>query len=92
MIDSELIERARAIQIENVLDRHGVRLRGRIERTGPCPECGGQDRFSVNVKKQVFLCRQCDAKGGAIDLEMFLSGIDFQAAVASSRRRRVAGI
>ena len=41
------------------------------EMTGPCPKCGGDDRFSVNVDKGVFQCRICHGKGGAVDLVMF---------------------
>lgn len=41
------------------------------ELTGPCPKCGGDDRFSVNVDKGVFQCRICHGKGGGIDLVMF---------------------
>lgn len=47
------------------LKRHGREL------TGPCPKCGGDDRFSVNVDKGVFQCRICQGKGGGIDLVMF---------------------
>jgi hypothetical protein len=45
----------RSVRIEDELARRGVTLRGRgSERCGPCPQCGGDDRFSVNVKDQVF--------------------------------------
>lgn len=47
------------------LKRHGREL------TGPCPKCGGDDRFSVNVDKGVFQCRICHGKGGGVDLVMF---------------------
>jgi DNA primase len=81
-IPADLIERARSTPIESVAERHGLKLRrAGAERVGPCPICGGTDRFGVNTRKQVFLCRQCGAKGGAIDLEMFLAGSDFRAAV-----------
>jgi hypothetical protein len=73
---------ARSVRIEDELARRGVKLRGRADRCGPCPRCGGDDRFSINVKKQVFNCRQCGAKGGgSIDLVMFLDGCDFNGAV-----------
>jgi hypothetical protein len=81
MIHDDVIARARRTPIEDILERHGIRLRGRAERVGPCPVCGGTDRFSANTKKQLFVCRQCGSKGGAIDLEMFLTGSDFTAAV-----------
>ncbi len=79
MIDAALIERARDTQIEDELSRRGIRLIGRSpELCGPCPKCGGTDRFSINLKKEVFNCRGCGAKGiGSIDLVMFLDGCDF---------------
>jgi Toprim domain/Zinc-binding domain of primase-helicase len=55
---------------------------------GPCPICGGKDRFGINPHKQgkngkpgLFLCRQCGEGGDAIDLERFLSGTKFKDAV-----------
>lgn len=54
------------------------------ERTGPCPRCGGDDRFSVNVRKGQFLCRRCEGDGGKgdeIGLAMFVLGLDFRAAL-----------
>lgn len=36
---------------------------GRNEYSGPCPKCGGQDRFHVNA--QGFFCRQCKYGGDA---------------------------
>ena len=38
--------------------------------------------FGVNVAKQVFNCRGCGGKGrGAVDVVMFLDGVDFTDAV-----------
>jgi len=82
MIDADLIERARSVRIEHELARRGVKLRGRVDRCGPCPRCGGDDRFSVHIGDQVFYCRRCGGKGrGAIDLVIFLDGCDFSGAV-----------
>jgi hypothetical protein len=39
-------ERARAVRIEAEIERRGIKLRGGSERVGPCPKCGGEDRFS----------------------------------------------
>jgi hypothetical protein len=85
MIPADLIECARAVRIEDELARRGITLRGRgSERCGPCPQCGGTDRFSVNIKDQVFNCRRCEGKGrGAVDLVMFLDGSAFKSAVAT---------
>jgi hypothetical protein len=74
-----MIERARAVPIESVIE--GLKLRGRVERCGPCPVCGGDDRFNVNVRKQAFFCRMCGAKGNVIALVQFLDGVDFRKAV-----------
>lgn len=51
--------------------------RGGVEWTGPCPNCGGTDRFSINTRKSQFLCRQCGGKGDEIGLVQFIMGLDF---------------
>ena len=38
---------------------------------GPCPLCGGDDRFYITRDRTRFGCRKCDFKGDAID---FVSG------------------
>jgi phage/plasmid primase-like uncharacterized protein len=81
MIPADLIERAHAVRIEDEIAWRGIKLRGQIDRCGPCPVCGGRDRFSINVRKQVFLCRQCDARGDVIALTQFLDGCDFREAI-----------
>lgn len=48
---------------------------------GPCPVCGGKDRFSIATKKNVFNCRQCSEGGNVIDLVKFAQGVDFIDAV-----------
>jgi phage/plasmid primase-like uncharacterized protein len=48
---------------------------------GPCPACGGHDRFGVNVKKQVWNCRNCRAGGDVIELVQHIDGCDFAAAI-----------
>jgi phage/plasmid primase-like uncharacterized protein len=74
------VERARAVPIERELDRRGVQLDGKIEKCGPCPVCGGDDRFSINVKKRVWNCRQCGVGGDVIKLVEHLDGCEFIAA------------
>lgn len=56
------------------------------ELVGPCPRpgCGGTDRFSVDVRKGVFLCRKCEADGGAGDgiaLVRLVKGLTFPEAL-----------
>jgi hypothetical protein len=55
----------------------GARLEkvGASEWAGPCPLCGGEDRFSVNVQKKVFNCRSSAAGGGSpIDMVIHCTG------------------
>jgi hypothetical protein len=66
-----------------VLRERGVKLRrSGAELTGPCPHCGGRDRFGVNLRKQVFLCRACGARGSVIDLVALLDRCAIREAVA----------
>jgi phage/plasmid primase-like uncharacterized protein len=89
MLSSEQVERARTVPIGDVIDARGIRLRGRVERTGPCPICGGNDRFAVNVKKAIFNCRGCNKGGDVIALVQHLDGVDFREAVAVLAGERV---
>ncbi|WP_454616489.1 DUF7146 domain-containing protein [Bradyrhizobium cenepequi] len=82
---SDWIERARAVSTESVLDGRGILkgLKGRNgQLAGSCPNCGGRDRFGVNLQKGLFNCRGCRTGGGdAIALVRFLDGCDFVRAV-----------
>lgn len=87
-VGSDWIERARAVTTASVLHERGILkgLKGRNgQLAGPCPDCGGNDRFGVNLKKGcggVFHCRGCGASGGdAIALVQFLDGCGFLRAV-----------
>jgi predicted P-loop ATPase len=82
-VNDSWIAKARAVKIEDELARRGFKLRGTIERSGPCPVCGGDDRFSINTKKQIFNCRGCGKGGDVIALAQFLDGGDFTAACAT---------
>jgi phage/plasmid primase-like uncharacterized protein len=79
----EHIDRARAVSIEEEIGRRGIKLRGGIDRCGPCPVCGGTDRFSINIKKQCFFCRSCQVGGDVITMVQHLDGCDFGAAIAT---------
>lgn len=51
------------------------------ELAGPCPKCGGNDRF--HCTDEWFMCRQCHPKrGDAIEFFMWQQGVDFKGAVA----------
>ena len=73
---------ARTIRIEDEIARRGIKLRGGVDRCGPCPRCGGFDRFSINVKKQVWNCRGCSTGGDVIALVQALDGVSFLDAIA----------
>jgi hypothetical protein len=90
MIPADLIEQARSVLIETVIAERGIVLRGTVDRCGRCPHCGGDDRFSINTRKQVFNCRQCGARGGVVDLTMFLDGCDFSEAIERLSGRGIA--
>jgi hypothetical protein len=74
VISTDQIERARSVQIEDEIVRRGITLRGRTERCGPCPLCGGHDRFSINIDKQLWNCRDCCVGGDIIALVQHLDG------------------
>ena len=71
------VDRARAVHIEDELARRNIKVFGKTERDGPCPKCGGDDRFAINVKKQVFNCRGCKTGGDVIDFVRWLDGVGF---------------
>jgi hypothetical protein len=80
MIDAGTIAVARAVRIDDEIARRGIRLRGKVERIGPCPVCGGADRFSINTRKQVFNCRGFGG-GDVIAMVQHLDGCTFAEAV-----------
>src|SRR6516164_346318 len=71
------VEQARAVHIEDELARRGIKVSGKVERDGPCPKCGGDDRFAINIKKGLFNCRGCKAGGDVIALVRWLDGVGF---------------
>jgi hypothetical protein len=78
----EAIFSARSASIADELQRRGIKLRrSGVELIGPCPRCGGRDRFSVHLRKNLWLCRQCQAGGDVIELVRHLDGIGFAEAV-----------
>ncbi len=78
---SSWVEDARAVRLDEVLSRRSIKLRkAGNELVGPCPVCGGRDRFGVNLRKNVFHCRGSGRGGDAIALVEYLDGADFLAA------------
>jgi len=84
-IDTADIERARAIRLAEVAHERGLALkRAGGELVGPCPLCGGRDRFAIHLGKDAFHCRGCDAGGkGAISFVIWLDGCGFREAIES---------
>jgi hypothetical protein len=75
--------KARAVPIESELARRGITLRRvGVEHVGPCPKCGGDDRFAINTEKQKFNCRGCGVGGDVIDLVQHLDDCGFVGACA----------
>jgi hypothetical protein len=87
------IERARQADILSLAERQGAKLKrtGVSEWAGPCPVCGGKDRFGVNITKQVWNCRGCSRGGDVIDLAQHAGGETFAEAVAALSGETPAG-
>lgn len=83
MADDPRILEAHLIPMDALVDRLAIGnlISRQGEMTGPCPGCGGKDRFSINTKKGVINCRGCDAKGDQIELVKLALGLDFRAAL-----------
>jgi hypothetical protein len=77
---------AQAIPIMKIAGRLGIRQLKRHghEYVGPCPSCGGTDRFAINPRKGVFICRSgcSDAGADGIGLVRLVLGCDFKAALS----------
>lgn len=81
-MDDAMVAVARSIRLESEIVRRGIKLApGGAERCGPCPVCGGTDRFSINVKKQVWNCRGCATGGDVIALVQHIDAFGFKEAV-----------
>ena len=83
---------AKAIPIEEWLASTGHHLKrhGR-ELVGPCPACGGIDRFAVHISKQLWNCRGCGKGGDVIALVQHVDGVDFPEAIETLAGRRPRG-
>ena len=58
--------------------RYGASLkRAGRESVGPCPACGGNDRFAIHPLKHKWHCRGHGGGHGAISLAMHLGGLSF---------------
>jgi putative DNA primase/helicase len=81
-LDTDAVALARSVRIESEIARRGFRLRrSGAEQVGPCPVCGGSDRFAVHTRKQVWNCRGCNQGGDVIAMVQHLDACDFTTAV-----------
>jgi hypothetical protein len=85
-LDTETIDRARAVQVADVIQHRRIPLRRiGLDLVGACPVCGDRGRAVAqtgspfHLRKNAWLCRRCQLGGGVVDLVM------------SSRRRRLPG-
>ncbi len=84
MQDDPRLTEARAIPIKDIAER--LDLMGPMRRTGrewagPCPVCGGEDRFSIAPDRDVYNCRTCGG-GDGLGLVQLALGLDFKSALA----------
>lgn len=72
--------------MNNILDflpAGQMKPKGPNEYAGPCPSCGGNDRFIVwpeRVRGGAFLCRGCSAQGDGIAFLMQFHGMPYRQA------------
>ncbi|MBP0438440.1 DUF7146 domain-containing protein [Tianweitania sediminis] len=82
-LPSEVVSAAHDLPILSIAREMGASLRRKgSEWNGPCPGCGGTDRFWLNEDKNTFLCRMSGAAGDPINLARHVHGIGFADAVA----------
>lgn len=68
----DFIADARTVTLETVfgLVKGELGRKSGDEYAGPCPACGGRDRFAVNFKKGLWYCRQYDGGRGGDGLAL----------------------
>ncbi|WP_430241960.1 DUF7146 domain-containing protein [Neorhizobium sp. DAR64861/K0K2] len=60
---SVFIKAAQLLPVSAAVNALGLKLPKKVDQGGPCPRCGGKDRFAVNLAKDAWVCRGCDAGG-----------------------------
>lgn len=82
-----IFEAARTVHIAEELLRRGITLRrSGAEFEGPCPKCGGTDRFSFHPGKAVWNCRGCKPEAIAGDIIGLVMWLDHCDAVEAAKR------
>lgn len=82
MRDDPRLLAAKAMPIDEVAGMlliGGLKRAGR-EMVGPCPACGGNDRFSINAEKGMYNCRSCGG-GDVVKLVQITLGCEFKEAL-----------
>ncbi|UYO50309.1 AAA family ATPase [Rhodopseudomonas palustris] len=75
------VDRARDVGLEAAAGAVGASLkRASHELVGPCPACGGTDRFSINEAKGLWNCRGAEGGNDSISLVMHAGSLEFLAA------------
>lgn len=84
-------DEAMAISCEGWAIQKRWQLSPGIDRAGPCPVCGGTDRFAIHTKKNTYLCRRCGISGeGVIKLVMDTERVTFVVACEIITGRKAA--
>jgi putative DNA primase/helicase len=85
-MDEKTWDRARG-RWREILPQLGVEARFLSGRNGPCPSCGGKDRFRYDdrTKNGDYFCNQCGA-GKGIKLTMLVNGWDYRTAAGEIDR------
>ncbi|MEH6691304.1 MAG: primase-helicase zinc-binding domain-containing protein [Pseudorhizobium pelagicum] len=74
---SDFIRRAQLLPVSVGVSRLGLTLPRKDDQGGPCPRCGGKDRFAVSRAKEKWNCRHCGTGGGnALGLIGHVCGYD----------------
>ncbi len=84
-------DEAEAVDLVALVQGRGAKLR-RVggEWVGPCPRCGGTDRFSINPRERVFNCRGFGG-GSYIDAVMHIDDCGFLTACETMTGRPAPG-
>lgn len=79
VVEDPRLAEARAKNLHEVAAALGIAGLGRAshEWIGPCPRCGGHDRFAINPRKGVWQCRKGCGKGDAVALVRLVRGVSF---------------
>jgi putative DNA primase/helicase len=82
MSRGDTVERARG-RWREILPRLGIETRFLRNKHGPCPLCGGKDRFRFDDKdgRGTWICSVCGA-GDGVKLVMAVRGLEFRDAAA----------